>query len=101
MPALYGDWVRKERERRTNAQGAQSSATTDLLTPASFPASTGGSSVKTVKTHTGTYLCLSCMTELDLVDETHLKCDDCGGPLLQGTLEDLCDEEGDSEDDPA
>ncbi len=97
MPALYGDWVRKERGRRTDAQAAQPSATTGFPTPASLPASTEGSAMKTAKTHTGTYSCLECMTEFDLVAETHLKCDACGGPLLQGTLEELSDEEPDDE----
>ena len=101
LPALYGEWVREERERRAHAQTAQSPAAAVLPTPAPFPASTEGSTMKTAKTHTGTYSCLECMTEFDLVAETHLKCDDCKGPLRQGTLEELCDEDDGTEDDPA
>ena len=56
--------------------------------------------MKTVNTHTGTYSCLRCMTEFDLIAETHLKCD-CGGLLLKGSLEELSDEDSDAEDDLA
>jgi DNA-directed RNA polymerase subunit RPC12/RpoP len=101
MPALYGDWVRQQRQTRSNPQGTQRPPPIDPTTRSTFPASTGGSNVKTAKTHTGTYSCLNCMTEFDLVAETHLKCDECGGPLLQGSLDELCDEDFDGEDDPA
>ena len=57
--------------------------------------------MKTAKTHTGIYSCLNCMTEFDLVAETHLKCDECGGPLLQGSLDELCDEDPPDRDDLA
>lgn len=101
MPALYGEWVRKQREMRSHPQGTQLPPPAAPTTPATFPALTGGSNVKTAKTHTGTYSCLTCMTEFELVSETHLKCDDCGEPLLQGSLEELCDEDSDAEDDHA
>jgi hypothetical protein len=39
------------------------------------------------------------MTEFNLFAETHLKCDECGGPLLKGSLEELSDENLDPEDD--
>ena len=57
--------------------------------------------MKTAKTHTGIYSCLNCMTEFDLFAETHLKCDDCGGPLLKGSLDELCEDDPNAERDPA
>ena len=99
MPPLYGKWVRKEVERRGSAHVAQSSAPNASTMPVPFPARTGESTMKTAKTHTGTYSCLNCLTEFDLVAETRLKCDDCGGALLQGTVEELSDEEAGQEDD--
>ena len=53
--------------------------------------------MKTLKTHSGIYSCLSCYAEFDLISETSLKCDTCGGPLTKGTLEELID--ADDEDD--
>jgi Zn finger protein HypA/HybF involved in hydrogenase expression len=100
MPSLYGDWVRKQRESPAGAHEAQSPAAAAIAAPAPFPVLTGGSTMKTARMHTGTYSCLSCMTEFDVVAETHLKCDECGGPLSQGTLEELCDDD-DLEDEPA
>jgi len=55
--------------------------------------------MKTTKLHTGTVSCLHCYVEFDLVSETSLKCDDCGGPLSRGTLEELTGEEFDDDDD--
>lgn len=101
IPALYGGWVREERKKRPPAQTAQIPPFTHPPTPASFPTLTEDSTMKTAKTHTGTYSCLDCMVEFDLVAETRLKCDDCKGALLRGALEDLCDEDGGTEDDPA
>ena len=49
--------------------------------------------MKQMKSHSGTYSCLNCCTEFELVGETHLKCDECGGPLFKGKLEELIDEE--------
>ncbi len=100
MPALYGDWVREQRKIRSNRQGTQLPAPVDPMTPSTFSAPSGDSIVKTAKTHTGTYSCLDCMTEFNLVAETHLKCD-CGGALLKGSLDELRDDYLDADDDPA
>ena len=101
MPALYGDWVREQRSMRSSSPGAQLPPPVAPAAPSAFPALLGESNVKTTKTHTGTYSCLHCMTEFDLVAETHLKCDECGGPLLQGSLDELCDEDPAGENDLA
>ena len=55
--------------------------------------------MKLRKTHTGAYCCPDCCIEYELAGEDSLKCDDCDGPLYQGTLEDLADEDGDPERD--
>jgi PHP family Zn ribbon phosphoesterase len=58
--------------------------------------------MKHAKTHTGTYSCLNCYVEYDLVGETHLKCDECGAPLTRGTLDELYeDEDGEEPTDSA
>ena len=50
------------------------------------------------KLHTGTYHCPACFVELDLVSEESLKCDQCGGPLAQGGLDEVwADDEEDEE----
>lgn len=45
--------------------------------------------MKRKKLHTGTYHCPSCFVELDLVAEESLKCDQCGGPLATGSLDEV------------
>ncbi len=48
--------------------------------------------------HTGTYHCPACFIELDLVAEESLKCDQCGGPLAKGDLDEVwADDEEDEE----
>jgi PHP family Zn ribbon phosphoesterase len=54
--------------------------------------------MKTLRTHTGIFSCLHCYTEFDLFAETNLKCDTCGGILVQGKLEELVEEDGDGAD---
>lgn len=60
--------------------------------------SKGDSLMKRKKLHTGTYHCPACFVELDLVAEESLKCDQCGGPLAQGGLDEVwADDEEDEE----
>jgi hypothetical protein len=45
--------------------------------------------MKRKKLHTGTYHCPACFIELDLVAEESLKCEQCGGPLATGSLDEV------------
>jgi DNA-binding MarR family transcriptional regulator len=45
--------------------------------------------MKRKRLHTGTYHCPACFIELDLVAEESLKCDQCGGPLAKGGLDEV------------
>ena len=50
--------------------------------------------MKRTKTHTGTFHCPSCFTEVELIAEESLKCDTCKGPLAPGSLDEIwADEE--------
>jgi len=49
----------------------------------------GAHLMKRKKLHTGTYHCPACFIELDLVAEESLKCDQCGGPLAEGGLDEV------------
>jgi hypothetical protein len=84
-PIWYGMWCEEQRKKSAAAPPPA------LSTPPSISVSTtpGGPTVKHAKTHTGTYSCLDCCVEYDIVGETHLKCDECGAPLMRGTLEEL------------
>lgn len=54
--------------------------------------------MKRKKLHTGTYHCPACFVELDLVAEESLKCEQCGGPLAKGGLDEVwADDEEDEE----
>ncbi len=49
----------------------------------------GDHHMKRKKLHTGTYHCPACFVELDLISEESLKCDQCGGPLAKGDLDEV------------
>ena len=53
--------------------------------------------MKQRKSHTGTYSCPECCVEYDLTDEPVLKCDQCGGVLYQGSVEEVLDAGTDGE----
>ncbi len=57
--------------------------------------------MKRKKFHTGTYHCPACFIEFDLVAEESLKCDQCGGPLAKGALDDIWDDGEDEQGDEA
>ena len=80
-PQLYGCWLLEEEEAKRQP-----------------PATWKGSDMKTRKLHTGTYSCPRCCFEFDIVAEDSLKCDECGGPLVSGSLEDLWEDEGELSD---
>jgi hypothetical protein len=51
--------------------------------------------MKRKKLHTATYHCPACFIELEVVAEESLKCDQCGGPLDTGGLDEVwADDDG-------
>ena len=111
MPSLYGRWQMREGEKTKAAptpptQVPESSGSPGAPPPLSPVSLTrkltflGDTTMKHFKTHTGTYSCLNCYIEYDLTAEKSLRCDDCGGSLNKGTLEELgVDEEDLDEED--
>ncbi len=88
-PQLYGSWVTKREqaaERQRTEQEVERSLNSLLKTE-------GDLTMKRKKTHTGAFHCPACFIEFDLVAEESLKCDQCGGPLAEGTLEQIWAEE--------
>ena len=45
--------------------------------------------MKVTTLHSGTYHCPECYTQYDLDEEESLKCDNCNGLLMKGSLDDL------------
>lgn len=93
-PQLYGSWLLAQR-KNTAAQVPALAPNTNTPFPSTLTSTTtsGESDMKQRKAHTGVYSCPECCVEYELNNETVLKCDDCGGPLLEGTVEDVCDED--------
>ena len=58
----------------------------------------GAHLMKRKKLHTGTYHCPACFIEVDLVAEESLKCDQCGGPLAKGDLDEVWAEDEEDEE---
>ncbi len=50
--------------------------------------------MKRAQTHSGGFYCPACFIQFELVDEQSLRCDKCGGPLAEGTVNDVWDDEG-------
>lgn len=84
-PQLYGAWVVKQ-QRKAEAKRAEAELT-ELIKRDRTPKE--DRTMKRKKTHTGTFHCHTCFIEFDLVAEESLKCPDCGGPLAEGTLDDV------------
>jgi len=57
-----------------------------------------GSDMRRAKTHTGTFHCPTRFVEYELVKEESLKCEDCKGPLAEGSLDNVWEDEQDDED---
>lgn len=53
--------------------------------------------MKTKRLHSGPYCCPSCCIDYELVAEEILKCDQCSGPLVSGSVDDYFAE---SDDEP-
>ncbi len=53
----------------------------------------GETDMKRKKTYTGTFHCPSCFIEYDLTAEESLQCDKCKGPLAEGSLDQVWDDE--------
>ena len=54
---------------------------------------TGDRDMKRTKTHSGTFHCPNCFVEYDLVNEESLKCERCKGPLAEGSLKEVWDDD--------
>ncbi len=54
--------------------------------------------MKRKKPHTGTFHCPACFIEYDLTAEESLKCDTCGGPLAEGSLDEVWTDDEDPND---
>jgi len=98
-PGLYHAWLQKQQQARENER-----LVADVLRRGrglNPNIQKGEDPMKRKKTHTGTFHCPSCFIEFDLVGEESLRCDQCRGPLAQGTLDevwaddDVDDDEGD------
>jgi hypothetical protein len=94
-PSMYGTWVvQREREKQRKQTEAELTELRGRDTPI-----TKEDAMKRTKTHTGTFHCPSCFTEVELVAEASLKCDTCTGPLALGSLDELWAEEEEEEED--
>ncbi len=89
-PQLYGSWLfeQKEAEEKERKVAAEKSRKNALFrNPAPTLNIFGGAKMKTRKKHTGVYSCPKCCVEFDLFMDEDLKCDECGGPLVSGSLD--------------
>ncbi len=93
-PAMYGAWV-AQRERKKKQEQAEAELTQRSRLHSSTPKE---EAMKRTKTHTGTFHCPSCFTEVELFAEESLKCDTCKGPLAPGSLDEIWDDEADDEE---
>jgi hypothetical protein len=91
-PVRYGAWLQRQKEKACFPEPNANEDDRSHLSPL-IPA--GVTTMKQHKTHTGTYSCLECYIEFDLMAEESLKCDHCGGPLTRGSLDDLWAEDED------
>jgi uncharacterized Zn finger protein (UPF0148 family) len=94
-PPLYGAWA--ARQARQKEQEKAKAERTQLM-HRSRPLTTKEELMRRTKTHTGTFHCPSCFTEVELVNEESLKCDKCKGPLAQGSLDEVWADENDEQD---
>lgn len=94
-PPLYGAWAARQARQKKQEQ-AQAELTELVQLHRSLTKKE--EIMKRTKTHTGTFHCPTCFTEVELVNEESLKCDKCKGPLAAGSLDDIW-EDGDDEED--
>ena len=89
-PQMYGGWLgeQEEAEKKQQKEFAEKSRLDKLFgIPDTDSKTQGVKSLKTRKTHTGIYSCPDCCVEFNLFMDETLKCDDCGGPLVLGSLD--------------
>jgi len=88
-PSMYGAWVvQREREKQRKQTEAELTELLGRSTPIAKE-----DVMKRTKTHTGTFHCPSCFTEVELFAEESLKCDTCKGPLAPESLDEIWAEE--------
>ena len=88
-PQMYGGWLgeQEEAEKKQQKEIAEKNRLDKLFEiPETDSKTQGVKSLKTRKTHTGIYSCPDCCVEFNLFMDEALKCDDCGGPLVAGSL---------------
>ena len=91
-PQLYGSWLCRQREQASKP----TSPSLNDSSPSSGPGIASwlpappkfGINMKSRKRHTGIYSCPHCCLEFDLFAEESLKCDECRGQLISGSLDD-------------
>jgi len=100
-PAFYGRWLKWQKENPTDQEpvdtvGERPKRASGPLSTAPAPSTAlGGIKMKTPKYHSGTFHCPECAIEFDLIAEQVLKCDQCGGLLVKGSLADYTDDDED------
>ncbi len=93
-PQFYGAWL-KEQQRASPAASSKDGQPSPIL-----PNTFGSSIMKHKIRHSGIYNCPECCIEYDLIAVEVLKCDECGRPLISGSLDELGDEEEDTTSEP-
>jgi len=101
-PQLYGSWLYRQREAACKPTSSRSTDNSDSSVPgiASWlrDPSKIGINMKSRKLHSGIYCCPRCCLEFDLFAEESLKCDECGGQLVSGSLDDHYEDEDGADD---
>lgn len=93
---LYGAWAARRARQKEQAKAKKDLM--ELLHQHRSPTNNKEELVKRTKTHTGTFHCPSCFTEVELVNEESLKCDKCKGPLAEGSLDEIWADEEDNDE---
>ena len=96
-PQRYGMWLAEQQDKAQAESGGSVHSIPSPITPGSLTVQ-GDTTMKLRKLHTGVYSCPQCCVEYDLTGESVLKCEDCGGPLLEGSLADSLEDEGEAEE---
>ncbi len=89
-PQKYGSWLgeQEEAEEKRKKEIAEKDRLDKLFGKSDSEITTQGvQKLKTRKMHTGVYSCPDCCVEFNLFMDEALKCDDCGGPLVSGQLD--------------
>ena len=101
-PDMYGGWVLEQEELAKKNALYSGNPSPSEVPGANTPLSPFiGLGPKTPKLHTGAYCCPTCCFEINFVAEASLRCDECQGPLVSGSLDDYWKAEEDLDDEPA